>query len=170
MDKYTSVNPLAFRSHSVLLEWKQNSQSKNFAREPSVQVSDWPPGGLVFILNHCSSSLSPQWGPSSSFGRGAAWVISQMMTSPPPDTDATLEPWHFTSTECSVVIYYSFTVREAKTELHKNPAPVSGVKTERHLWLTLLLQAVCPWQIYLLSPLLCILLSKAGVLIISLWR
>lgn len=82
---------------------------------------------------------------------------------PPPHTDAVLEPWHFADAECSVVIYYSFPVREAKTELQKKkkPAPVSGVRTERHLWLKLLLRAVCPWQIYLLG-LLPSILSKAG--------
>lgn len=33
MDKHTSFIPLAFRFNSVLLERKQNSQSKNFAEE-----------------------------------------------------------------------------------------------------------------------------------------
>jgi len=60
----------------------------------------------------------------------------------PPDSSAALEPWHFTNAQCSVVIYYSFPVRKAKTELQrekKKPAPVSEVRTERHLWFKVLL-------------------------------
>lgn len=91
------------------------------------------------------------------------------MASAPPDTDAALGPWHSTGAECSVVIYYSFAIREAKPELQtkKTPALVSGVRTERHLWLRLRLRALCPWQIYLLSPLFYILLSRSGLLIVS---
>ena len=121
VDKYTSFICLAARSNSVLLERKQNSQSKNFV---SVEVSDWPSGVLVFILNCCSSSLSPQWGPSFSFGRGSHKSNFPDDGTPPflpaPDTDAPLEPWHFAGAACSVVIYYSFPVREAETASEKN--------------------------------------------------
>jgi hypothetical protein len=36
-----------------------------------------------------------------------------------PDANTALEPWHFTGAECSLVIYYSFPVREAETELQE---------------------------------------------------
>lgn len=113
--------PLAFRSNCVFLEWKQNSQSKNFAKELSVEVSDWPSGAWFSFWIIALPLSVPREDLHSPLAGRATWVIFQMMAPPPhhPDTDATLEPWHFPGAECSVVIYYSFPVREATTELQK---------------------------------------------------
>lgn len=109
---------LAFQSDSVLLQggwktlvWKlcRRTISRDF------RLALW---GLGF---HSESSFFLSWSPgglSFSFGRRSC-KSNFPADGISPDTNATLEPWHFTSAECSLVIYYSFSVREAKTASEK---------------------------------------------------
>lgn len=156
---------LAFQSDSVLLQGGK-PLSENFARELWVEISDWPSGGSVFILNHRSSSLGPQRGPSFSFGRRCC-KSNFPADGISPDTNATLEPWHFTSAECSLVIYYSFPVREAKTASEKNLLQSLECQ-QRAICVSDFCSKLCDLgQVCLLCPLLCGLVSNRELLIVS---